>query len=590
VCGIVGFVGSREAAPVVVSALKKLEYRGYDSAGLATVTNGQLWVKKDAGKLAEVQERHQIDRLPGGCGIGHVRWATHGEVTAANAHPHLDCRQEIAVVHNGIIENHQEIRHRLGPRHRFVSDTDTEVIPHLIEDYMASGNSLEEAILQVTKELKGSYALAIISAREPDKLVACRKDSPLVVGVEASGNFVASDALSFLEETKRVIFVEDGESVVVTRDGVSLIDGNGRRYTREPIEINWTSGEVNKEGRDFFMLKEIMEQPQALRQALKQDKDLIMEIAMEILRTRQVVFTACGTSRYAAIIGRYIFSRVPRRFSEVVMASEFGYFADSVDKNTLVLAVSQSGETADVIDGVKKAKENGAKIFSVVNVVGSSLARMSDLVIYLNCGPEIAVAATKSFLAQLAVFYLLSFAMVYRLDQGAEKLTLISNLIGDNLSLNDIEIPGIAKRLAGKDKFYYIGRGINFAIAGEGALKLKEVAYVHAEGMPAGELKHGTLALVDKGTPVLAICPSDYTFDETLSNVAETKARGASVIGVSDRRDIMFDSWIGLPQVEEIFYPLVTVIPLQLFAYYSAVARGLDPDKPRNLAKSVTVK
>lgn len=589
-CGIVGFTGDREAAPIVLSALGKLEYRGYDSSGLATVTNSRLWLKKDVGKLAEVNEKHHLDKLPGKTGIGHVRWATHGGVTMENAHPHLDCQRQIAVVHNGIIENHQKLRSYLSPRHKFTSDTDSEVISHLIEEYIEDGTPLETAMLQVTKKLRGSYAILAVSAKEPQKIVGTRKDSPLVIGIGDGGNFIASDTLPFLEETNRVIFIEDGETVVLTKEKVSILDSKGREVTREPSEVDWKWDGATKQGCPFFMLKEILEEPQAVRSALIQDRDQIMEMAMDILRAKQIVFTACGTSRYAALIGRYVFSRVAGKFSDVVMASEFGYFSDSIDKNTLVIAISQSGETADVIQGVKRAKENGATIFSVVNVVGSSLARMSDRVLYLNCGPEIGVAATKSFLSQLTVFYLLAFAMVNRLDEGVKKLEAVCNLIQDNLSHNGTKVSKIAERLGERKDFYYIARGINFAIAGEGALKLKEIAYVHAEGMPAGELKHGTLALVEKGTPVIAVCPCDYTFDETLSNIAETKARGAFITGVSDRHEQSFDEWIEIPKVEEIFYPLVSVVPLQLLAYYFAVAKGLDPDKPRNLAKSVTVK
>jgi len=590
VCGVVGFVGDREAAPVVLDALRKLEYRGYDSAGLATLADGKLWLKKDVGKLAEVEQKHSLDRLPGKAGIGHVRWATHGDVTQANTHPHLDCKQEIAIVHNGIIENYQELRHRLESRHKFISDTDTEVIPHLIEEYMKDGASLEEAILQMSKELNGSYALLAISSREPQKIVATRKDSPLVVGIGAGGNFVTSDVLSFLEETNRVIFVEDNETVVMTKEKVTLFDSEGRKIKREPTEVDWEWEQATKQGHDFFMMKEILEQPQAIRRALMQDRNLIMEMAMDILRARQVVLTGCGTSRYAALIGRYVFSKLAGKFSDVIMSSEFHYFSDSVDRNTLVIAVSQSGETADVIQGVKKARENGATIFSLVNGVGSSLARMSDKVVYLNCGPEIGVAATKSFISQLVIFYLLAFAMVNKLEEGVAKIRAISSLIEGIFRDNGKKLTGLAERLKEKTDFYYIARGINFAIAGEGSLKLKEIAYVHAEGMPAGELKHGTLALIENGTPVIAICPRDYTFNETLSNISETKTRGALAIGVSDQREEIFDEWVKIPAVEEVFYPLVSVIPLQLLAYHIAVARGLDPDKPRNLAKSVTVK
>jgi len=589
-CGIVGYIGNRQAAGIILSALKKLEYRGYDSAGMATVADSSLFVRKDTGKLDEVAGMHRLDQLPGEAGIGHVRWATHGAVTAANAHPHLDCTREIAIVHNGIIENHRELAARLSPRHEFTSETDTEVIAHLIEDHVAHGACLEEAVRLAGKQLKGSYALVAISVREPDKIVALRKDSPLVAGLGDGGNFVASDTLSFLNETDRVVFLEDDEYAVVTSDAVRVFDSEGRRVDRQPSRADWHWDEATKQGHDFFMLKEISEQPQAIRRAIMQDRTLMMEMGLEILRARQVVFTACGTSRYAALIGRYVFSKVAGKFSDVVMASEFGYFADSVDRNTLVIAISQSGETADVMEGVKRAKENGATVFSLVNVVGSSLARASDRVAYLNCGPEIGVAATKSFMAQLAVLYLLAHTMVNQTDEAISQLTEVSNLIERNLRHNGREIPRIAARLKGKSDFYYIARGINFAVAGEGALKLKEIAYVHAEGMPAGELKHGTLALVEEGTPVVAICPADYTFDETLSNIAETKARGALVLGVSDRYEPAFDEWIRVPEVDEILYPMVTIIPLQLFAYHSAICRGLDPDKPRNLAKSVTVK
>jgi len=340
---------------------------------------------------------------------------------------------------------------------------------------------------------------------------------------------------------------------------------------------------------NHFMLKEILEDPQALRRALAQDKKQLMHMAMDILRAKQVIFTACGTSRHAALIARYAFSKLAGKFSDVIIASEFGYFADSIDKNTVVIAVSQSGETADVIGGVEKAKEKGAAVFSLVNAADSSLVQMSDRVLYLNCGPEISVAATKSFVAQLALFYLLAFAMASRFDEGVTKIEAIASLVEDNLRNNGKKLPPLARELKDREDFYYIGRGINFAIAMEGALKLKETSYIHAEGMPAGELKHGPLALVEKGTPVVAICPGDYTFAETLSNAAGAGACGAYVIGVSERWEEAFNEWIEIPRVEEIFYPLVSIIPLQLLAYHLAIARGLDPDKPRNLAKSVTV-
>ncbi|MFC1893543.1 SIS domain-containing protein [Chloroflexota bacterium] len=356
------------------------------------------------------------------------------------------------------------------------------------------------------------------------------------------------------------------------------------------VETAYSREEATKQDHDFFLFKELLEQPQAMRCALIQDKNLIIELAMDILRARQVVFTACGTSRYAAIIGRYVFSKLAGKFGDVVMASELQYFSESIDRNTLIIAVSQSGETADVIQGVQKAKENGALVFSIVNVVGSTLARMSDKVLYLNCGPEKGVSATKSFMAQLSVFYLLGFAMANKFDNGIEKISALASLVDSNFQHNDQKITALAQKLKDKKDIYYIARGINFAIAGAGALKMKEIALVHAEGMPAGELKHGTLALIEAGTPVVAICPSDYTLHETLSSIAEIKARGAFAISVSDREEPVFDEWVKIPQVEEIFYPMVCIVPLQLFAYYSAVASGVDPDRPRNLAKSITVK
>ncbi|MDY6907608.1 MAG: glutamine--fructose-6-phosphate transaminase (isomerizing) [Chloroflexota bacterium] len=589
-CGIVGFIGHGQAAPVMLSALKRLEYRGYDSAGMALISNGTIAWGKDTGKLDEVEARQSLSGLAGSVGIGHVRWATHGAVTQGNAHPHLDCTQRIAVVHNGIIENYIQLRRRLGHRHDLVSDTDTETIAHLIEEYVEEGASLEKAVFQTVKELRGSYAILAISAREPHKIVAARKDSPLVVGIGERGNYLASDALSFLEDTNKVIFVEDGEVVSLSDDGVAIIDSGGIEVYREPQEINWRWDQATKLGYDFFMHKEIMEQPQAVRCALMQDRHQMMEMAMEILRAREVVLTGCGTSRHAALIGRYLFSRLGGKFTDVIMGSEFHHFSDSMDRNTLVLAVSQSGETADVLEGVKRAKESGATIFSLVNVVGSSLARVSDQAVYLNCGPEIGVAATKSFVSQLAILYILAYAMTNRLREGVRMVRAVSPLIEKNCLVNGDMMMGLAQRLRDEDHVYYIARGINFAVASEAALKLKEIAYTHAEGMPAGELKHGTLALIERGTPVVAICPADYTFEETMSNIAEAKARGAFVIGVSDREDGLFDEWIRIPPVDEVFYPLVSIVPLQLLAYHAAVARGLDPDKPRNLAKSVTVR
>lgn len=590
-CGIIGYCGQKQAVPVVVEALKCLEYRGYDSAGVASLCDGKLLVSKDAGTVDEVINRHKLQGLPGNVAIGHTRWATHGGVTQLNAHPHTDCNARLAVVHNGIIENNQQLRRELTSLgHRFSSETDTEVIPHLLEDELKKGHSLEQAVLNIAPGLEGSYAFVAISLDDPGKIVGTRKGNPLIVGLNGRDCYVSSDALAFSQYTNQVMGLDDNEVVVLKEEGIEFFDARGDRLTKQARELDHAWADSRKGEYQHFMLKEIMEQARVLERIVDQDKVKFTEIALDILRARQVIITACGTSRYAALVGRYLFSRVGKKFCDVVMASEFGYFADSVDRSTVVIAVSQSGETADVVEGVKAAREAGAQVVSIVNRPNSILTDLSHQVIYLNCGSEIAVAATKSFLSQLAIFYLLAFSMVNAFDEAAARLAALSGDIARVLEWNKDELARLSQKLKDKNDSYYIARGINFAIASEGALKLKEISYVHAEGMPAGELKHGTLALIEPGTPVVVICPGDYTFAETLSNAIETKSRGAYIIGVSDRESDIYDCWIKIPQVDELLYPVVATVPLQLLAYYMAVNRGCDPDKPRNLAKSVTVK
>lgn len=589
-CGIVGYVGKDEkCTPILINALKHLEYRGYDSAGIATVSGGLIHIRKDAGMVEHVASKHSFLSLPGRTGIAHTRWATHGPPAQVNAHPHSDCTGQVAIVQNGIIENYQELKRELvGRGHKFTSETDTEVIAHLIEENMSSG--LAGAVEATNKRLRGLCSFLAVSSKEPDKIVATKSGCPLIVGIGDGKFFAASDVLSFIEHTNRVVFLEDGETAILEPTGVSFFGADGLEIEKAVNIVDWSPDASAKGAHAHFAIKEIMEEPLTIRQALAQDKGAITEMADEILKAKRVIITACGTSRYAALIGRYLFSKMAKRYGDVMMASEFHYFADSVDEDTLVIAVSQSGETADVMEGVRQAKKRGAKVFSIVNVVGSSLTRMSDRVVYLNCGPEISVAATKSFINQLAIFYMLAFAMVGRLDEGIEKLREMASNIETSILENEGTIKRISEKLMGKNDFYYIARGINFAIAAEGALKLKELSYIHAEGMPAGELKHGTLALIEAGTPVVVICPNDYTFHETLGNAAETKARGSFVIGVSDENNELYDEWIKIPKVDEIFYPLATMAPLQLLSYHLAIARGCDPDRPRNLAKSCTVK
>jgi glucosamine--fructose-6-phosphate aminotransferase (isomerizing) len=590
-CGIIGYCGKLSAAPIAFEALKRVEYRGYDSAGISTIDKGKMQTSKGIGKLDAVELDTQMSMLTGNIAIGHTRWATHGGVTTANAHPHSDCDKTVSIVHNGTIDNYQELRKELSEKgHKLVSETDTEVIPHLIEDELKAGRSLKEAVLATATKLEGSYAFLAIACSEPDIIIGMRKESPLAIGICDNGVFAGSDALVFPEYVDRLFPLADNELVVMKQNEVEFFDSSGEKLCKDTININIREQTADKQGYEFYMLKEILEQPQSLENAVAQNKEHFHSIALDILRAGQVIVTACGTSRYAALVGRYLFSKVGRKFCDVVMASEFGYFADSVDKNTVVLAISQSGETADVIEGVKKAKAAGAQIISIINRPMSMLSDLSDRVILLNCGPELCVAATKSFLSQLVVFYLLSYSMVNAFDEAVDTLNNLKGEISQAISWNNRSLEKLCKELKNKRDFYYIARGINFAIASEGALKLKEISYIHAEGMPAGELKHGTLALIEQDTPVVVISPDDYTYRETLSNAIEAKSRGAYIIAISDKENDIYDFWVKIPKVDELLYPIITVIPLQLLAYHMAVRLGYNPDRPRNLAKSVTVK
>jgi len=592
-CGIIGYSGTREAGPILLSGLKALEYRGYDSAGVASVCGNRIQVRKEVGKIDEIESRLFFSHLPGKAGVGHTRWATHGGVTKENAHPHVSCEGKIAVVHNGIIENFEELRSRLmNDGHSFASETDTEVIPHLIEEAYCKGVSAEEAVRRAVLQLKGSFAVLVLFLDHPDKIIAARKDSPLVLGLAEHGLFIASDSTPFLPHTRKAIFINDGELVVINSGGYGFFDlQTGKPVIKSPSELGWTAEQAQKNGFPHFMLKEIFEQPSAMRNCLSQDLTRVGEFANELKNAQKILVTACGTSRHAALVGKHVFDRMAGKQMEVVIASEFSYFAENVSPDTLVLALSQSGETADVLDGVRKAKKNNCRILSIVNVVGSTLDRLSDLSLHLNCGPEIGVAATKSFSNQLTLFYLLAFAMAGRVREGASQLNALSYAAEQLAVDSNGRMRVLALKLKDKQHAFFIGRGVNFPIALEGALKLKEISYIHAEGMPAGELKHGTIALIEKGTPVIALNPKDYTYYDTFGNALETKARGAFLIGMGNKNNSAYDEFIALPEPNnELFYPLFETIPLQLLAYHAAVTRGLDPDKPRNLAKSVTVK
>ena len=591
-CGIMGFCGGSVAALHTVEGLRCLDYRGYDSAGVAAISDGSLVVRKDVGCIEEVNLLHGLAALEGSVAIGHTRWATHGAVTQENAHPHTDSVGRVAVVHNGIIENYEELRNELRSKGvSFRSETDTEVIPQLLGRELRNGaDCLENAVRAVCPRLHGSYAFAAMCVDDRNKIVGVRHGNALVVGYGEEGFCLCSDALAFGSCANCMAPLHDGELAILTPDGVCFVDSEGRPLQKDVMDVDCSWADTGLDGQPHHMLKEILEQPQALLRTIRQDDSFVREVVLDILRARQVVITACGTSRHASLVGRYLFSKVAGKFCDVVMASEFGYFADSVDKHTLVIAVSQSGETADVLEGVRLAKEAGARVVSIVNRPTCQLADESDHVIRLNCGAEIGVAATKSFVSQLAVFYLFAFAMANRLEEGRADVEAASGQLSELLWTTNHSLEELAFRLKDSEHFYYIGRGTNFATAMEGALKMKEISYIHAEGMPAGELKHGTLALIEKGTPVLAICPDDDTYLDTRGNVMEAKARGARIIGVSDRESGAYDDWIRIPAVPPLLYPLMSVVPLQLLAYHMAVIRGCDPDKPRNLAKSVTVK
>ncbi len=602
-CGIIGYVGEKNCSKILIDGLKSLEYRGYDSAGIVVLNNGSRWMKvmKVVGRVFSLEERIDKESFLGKTGLAHTRWATHGKPSVSNSHPHFDNAGEVGVVHNGIIENFSELKSGLISRGvSFASETDTEVIAHLIAEELAKKPSssgkkrektLEEAVAKVLPLLQGSYALGVVYQKEPGKIVAARKSSPLVIGIGKGENFLASDVPAFLAHTNRALVMDDGELAVLTGKQVSLYR-DGKSVKKAVWKIDWTPEAAKLNGYPHYTLKEIEEQPETVPKATVQEKGIIERLARDIKKSDRAVFVACGTSRHAALIGRYLMMNEAKKYCDVVLASEFSHFAESLGKGSVVLAVSQSGETADVMESVRMAKKSGAKIYSIANVLGSTLTRESIGTLYMRAGQEVGVAATKSFSATLACFYLLSKAMKGKKEYQKAVLDvkawapLIKRTIEDNREA----IQKISMEIKDAPSVYFIGRGINFASAIEGSLKLKEIAYMHSEGMPAGELKHGSIALVEKGVPIVSINPTDETYEETISNTMEVRAREGFVIGISNRENPIYDRLIKLPDAEKSAYPLLSVIPLQMLAYYTGVLRGNDVDKPRNLAKSVTVK
>ncbi len=599
-CGIVGYIGSRPAAPLLLDALKRLEYRGYDSAGIVTLTD-KFNVKKDSGKIAEIDSRLDLADLPGTCGLGHTRWATHGKPSQRNAHPHVDSFGRVAVVHNGIIENYLEIKQELKKRgFTFRSDTDTEVIPNLISFYLSRKLSPEQAVRRALSQLEGSFALGILIRDNPDKLIAARKESPLIVGLGKNEMFIASDIPAILPYTKRVIVMHDEDLAVLFSRALIIRNlKSWRRTVRKPTLVKWTLEMAEKGGYPHFTIKEIYEQPAAIRETLRSSPAEISRLAALLLRSKRFYMVACGTSYHAALVGKYALAKLADYQSEVVISSEFQESCRA-SAGTTVLAITQSGETADTLKAVRVAKASGAKIACLTNVIGSSITRESDVVCHTHAGPEISVVATKTFAAQVAFLLRLAIetARCKRTITSSQARQLMVELqelpkvVERVLRSTERPVRELAQKLKDVEHIYLISRGIGYPTVLEGALKLKEITYIHSEALPAGELKHGTLALIEPGTAVIALIPPGDARSRMIGNVEEVKARGAWVIGLTDAdADVgaHVDWLITLPRTRELFSPLLYITPLQLLAYHTTVLRGQDPDRPRSLAKSVTV-
>ncbi|BCA54165.1 L-glutamine:D-fructose-6-phosphate aminotransferase [Nitrospira sp. KM1] len=607
-CGIVGYVGNQAAVPILIGGLSKLEYRGYDSAGVAILQGEKIEVRRSVGKLANLQKSLKEKEIDGLVGIGHTRWATHGKPSEQNAHPHRS--KSCVLVHNGIIENYQPLKQQLEREgYKFQSDTDTEVVAHLIDKHMQNGLGLADAVRAATKEVRGSYALAVISEREPGTLVAARLGCPLVVGRTKQASFIASDVMAMLAHTRDVTYLEEGDVAIVTASDVSMTDADGHVMLRKPSKITWDAADAEKSGFPHFMLKEIHEQPQTIldtmrgRYSYESGEADLPDIGLtpkDFASVERIWIVACGTSWHAGQVGKYLFEEMVRTPVQVDIGSEFRYRDPLVGKNDLFITISQSGETADTLAAAREAKQKGARVVSIVNVVGSTLARESDGVLYTHCGPEIGVASTKAFTAQLTALYLLALhlARVRNVMKAADGKAWLDRLVRlpvlvESVLRREAEIVAIAKRYYKKRNFLFLGRGINYPIALEGSLKLKEVSYIHAEGYAAGEMKHGPIALIDKDMPVVVLAPRDRLYEKTVSNLMEVKARHAPVIALvaEGERELgkIADAVFTIPETHPLISPILFTIPLQLLAYHIAVLRGADVDQPRNLAKSVTV-
>jgi glucosamine--fructose-6-phosphate aminotransferase (isomerizing) len=609
-CGIVGYIGTKDAIPILVEGLRRMEYRGYDSAGVAIVSGDTIHIRKKAGKVAELEAEIKKNGLPtSGLGMGHTRWATHGEPNDTNAHPHTDCRGEIAVIHNGIIENYQAIKTKLSREgHVFRSDTDTEVLAHLIEEIYKSTNDLAMAVKLSLREVTGTYGLVVLSTREPGKMVAARMGSPLLVGLGEGENLIAADAAALIDHTRQVVYLSDGEVAEITASEARITTIDDVEVTKIVEEITFELSQIERGGFDHFMMKEIHEQPETIHNAMRgrllvEEGNVklggLQDVMDKLLAARRFVLLGCGTSWHAGLVGEYMLEQIAKIPTEAEYASEFRYRNPIVYPDDVVFAISQSGETADTLAAMREAKAKGATVLGIVNVVGSTIARESNGGVYVHAGPEIGVASTKAFTSQLTVLALITLMMARAKGMSAKDGRVLAREI-ESLpgkvarTLENIEpIKFIAEEFRNVSNFLYLGRGTNFPVALEGALKLKEISYIHAEGYPAAEMKHGPIALIDEQMPVVVVVPKDAIYEKVISNLQEVRARRGRIIAVANEDDHEIDTMaefvLRVPRTLGYFGPIVNIIPLQLLSYYMALARGANVDQPRNLAKSVTV-
>jgi glutamine---fructose-6-phosphate transaminase (isomerizing) len=606
-CGIIGYIGTRGATPLLLEGLKRMEYRGYDSAGVAVMNGSGVETRKAAGKISQLERALATRPVEGDLGIGHTRWATHGVPNECNAHPHVDCKGDIAVVHNGIIENSGTLKKGLEARgHEFASDTDTEVIAHLIEE--AFDESLEDAVIEALWQIEGTYGIAVVSSKDKNKIVAARKGSPLLLGLGDGEYYVASDVSAILAQTREVVYLDDGDVAVLTRDGYTILNQRAQQLERGVSKIDWDLDQIERGGFDHFMLKEIFEQPATIENCMRgrllpdQGTTKLGGLNMtdeELLKFDNILITACGTSWHSALIGEHMLESLARVPVEVEYASELRYRNPIVSDKTLCIVISQSGETADTLAAMREAKSRGARTYGIVNVVGSTIARESDGGIYVHAGPEIGVASTKAFTSQVIALLLFTIKLArlrnLSMVDGKEIIEELQRLPAKIQNVLDraADIEKIAEDFKNAQNFLYLGRGYSFPTALEGALKLKEISYIHAEGYPAAEMKHGPIALIDEKMPVVFVTPHDSVFDKVVSNVQEVKARGGRVIAITTRDEEALEGKLDyefrIPETKDMLTPVLASIPLQLLAYYIAVKRGANVDQPRNLAKSVTV-